>query len=225
MSVAFLFDMDGVIIDSNPFHKIALKAFCKKYGHDLDEEQLRNRIYGRTNKDWLANIFGTLEPAQLKRYADEKEELFRKIYDLEIKPVAGLREFLVKLDAMKIDRAIATSAPIENVVFTLEKTDLGQYFTTILDESHVTRGKPDPEIYLKTAAALGNRPERCIVIEDSLSGVRAGKSAGCKVIGITTTHTRSELSETDLVINDFVGLDPKTMITGLFTADEMQSGQ
>jgi beta-phosphoglucomutase len=225
MRAAFLFDMDGVIIDSNPFHKIALKAFCKKYGHDLDEEQLRNKIYGRTNKDWIANVFGSLESTQLKKYADEKEELFRKIYEQDIRPVAGLPEFLAKLEAMKIDRAIATSAPIENVVFTLEKTKLGRYFTTILDESHVTRGKPDPEIYVKTAAALGYKPEDCIVIEDSLSGVQAGKTAGCKVIGITTTHTRSELSETDLVINDFIELDPKTIIAGLFTAEEMKSSQ
>lgn len=216
MRAAFLFDMDGVIIDSNPFHKIALKQFCRKYGHDLDEDQLRNRIYGRTNKDWLRNVFGELEPRQLKAYADEKESLFRELYQHDIKPVEGLPEFLHTLDIKNIDRAIATSAPLENVVFTLAKTGTAKYFKTILDESHVTKGKPDPEIYLKTAAALGYRPEDCIVLEDSISGVRAGKNAGCKVIGITTTHSAAELSDTDLIINNFTGLDPEELISKVF---------
>ena len=91
--VAFIFDMDGVIIDSNPFHKIALKQFCRKYGHDLTEEQLKEKIYGRTNKDWLANVFGSLTKEQIRKYADEKEALFRELYDKDIKAVDGLEDF------------------------------------------------------------------------------------------------------------------------------------
>lgn len=216
MKHAFLFDMDGVIIDSNPFHKIALKQFCKKYGHDLSEEQLIQKIYGRTNKDWLKNVFGDLDPQTLKKYADEKEQLFRDLYEKDIKPLEGLTEFLIRMEKAGIAKAIATSAPRENVDFTLEKTGLSKYFQTILDESFVSKGKPDPEIYLKTAKALGYAPENCIVIEDSLSGVKAGKAAGCKVIGITTTHSAEELSETDMVFNNFIGLDPQKVIAQLF---------
>jgi beta-phosphoglucomutase len=165
MRAAFLFDMDGVIIDSNPFHKIALKQFCKKYGHELDEDQLRTRIYGRTNKDWLANVFGPLEESKLRAYANEKESLFRELYENDVKPVSGLIEFLETMENQQIDRAIATSAPIENVTFTLSKTGTARFFKTILDESHVTNGKPNPEIYLKTARALGYQPHDCIVID------------------------------------------------------------
>jgi beta-phosphoglucomutase len=214
--VAFIFDMDGVIIDSNPFHKISLKQFCKKYGHDLSDEQLREKIYGRTNKDWLANVFGPLDEKKLREYADEKEALFREIYKNDIKPVDGLIDFLKKLGDQKIPTAIATSAPRANVDFTLSKTGTGKYFPVILDESFVSRGKPDPEIYLKTAAALKFAPENCIVFEDSLSGVKSGRNAGCKVVGITTTHTREELNETDLVIDNFNDLDPRTLIGKLF---------
>lgn len=216
MNIAFLFDMDGVIIDSNPFHKVALKQFCKKYGHDLSEEQLRERIYGRTNKDWIKNVFGNIDDATLKKYADEKEGLFREIYKNDIKPVDGLIDFLKKMELENVPRAIATSAPRENVDFTLKLTGTKKFFDTILDESFVSKGKPDPEIYVKTAAALGFKPENCIVLEDSLSGVKSGKAAGCKVIGITTTHSEKELEETDLVIHNFVGLDPKTLISRLF---------
>jgi beta-phosphoglucomutase len=214
--VAFIFDMDGVIIDSNPFHKISLKQFCKKYGHDLSDEQLLQRIYGRTNRDWLTNVFGKLDDTQLKKYADEKEALFREIYQNDIKPVEGLISFLEKLDEQKVTRAIATSAPRANVDFTLSKTKTEKYFKTILDESFVTKGKPNPEIYIKTAAALRFEPSQCIVFEDSLSGVKSAKAAGCKVVGITTTHTPEELFETDLVIENFKGLDPKVLIASLF---------
>lgn len=208
--------MDGVIVDSNPFHKISLKQFCKKYGYDLTEEQLREKIYGRTNKDWIVNVFGPLDQQELRAYADEKEALFREIYQNDIKPVDGLVAFLQKLEALRLPRAIATSAPRANVDFTLSKTGTEKYFPVILDESFVSRGKPDPEIYLKTAAALKFDPANCIVFEDSLSGVRAGKSAGCKVVGITTTHTREELHETDLVIDNFNNLDPQDLIKKLF---------
>lgn len=213
---AFLFDMDGVIIDSNPVHKVALKQFCSKYGFELSEEHLRERIYGRTNKDWIPALFGALSPEKVAAYAWEKEALFRELYTETIAPLAGLTDFLAKLDEHRIGRAIATSAPRENVDFTLEKTGISRFFETILDESFVSRGKPDPEIYLKTAAALGYRPGDCIVLEDSLSGVKSGKAAGCKVVALSTTHTAEELNEADLVIEDFRGADPLTLISRLF---------
>lgn len=214
--IAFIFDMDGVLVDSNPFHKIALRQFCLKYGHDLSEQELREKIYGRTNKDWIANVFGPVSQAQWRAYEHEKEALFRELYQHDIKPVDGLTGFLDKLDVQNIPRAIGTSAPRVNVDFTLAKTNMAAYFSVILDEDFVTRGKPDPEIYLKAAAALNFSPDRCVVFEDSLSGVQAGKAAGCKVVGITTTHTPEELRETDLVIDNFRDLDPKTLISRLF---------
>lgn len=214
--VAFIFDMDGVIIDSNPFHKIALKQFCQKYGQDLSEEQLREKIYGRTNRDWITNVFGRLDEKKLRAYAEEKEALFRKIYEQDVHALNGLINFLEAMDRLGIPRAIATSAPWANVDFTLSHTGIEKYFPVILDDSFVSKGKPDPEIYIKTVEALGLAPENCVVFEDSLSGVSAGKQAGCKVVGVTTTHSREELSETDLVINDFTEIDPKSLISKLF---------
>lgn len=212
---AILFDMDGVIVDSNPTHTIALKQFCLKHGYDLTDQQLREKIYGRANKDWIPNLFGEIPEKLRQEYADEKEALFREIYH-DIKPVDGLIDFLKLLDKEGIKRAIATSAPRANVDFTLSKTATTSYFNTILDEAFVTIGKPHPEIYLKSAAALGMAPERCIVIEDSISGVKAGKAAGCKVIGITTTHTPEEMAGIDMAIKDFVGLNPIDLFSKLF---------
>ncbi|HKJ33750.1 MAG TPA: HAD family phosphatase [Balneolales bacterium] len=204
---AIIFDMDGVIIDSNPAHKVALHQFCEKYGYHLTDEYLEKNIYGRTNKDWISNLFGDLKDHEWKKFEHEKEVLFREIYAEEIKPVEGLIPFLKSLKENDIPRAIATSAPFENVEFTLEKLNIGSYFEIILDESDVTIGKPDPQIYLKTVNALSYPADHCIVIEDSFSGVEAAKNAGCKVIGITTTHTKDEFNDTDLVINSFNDLN------------------
>lgn len=208
--------MDGVIVDSNPVHKIALKQFCKKHGHDLTEEELREKIYGRRNQDWLIQVFGALDNRQLKKYADEKEDLFRKIYDKEIKALDGLTSFLESVKRSGIPAAIATSAPRANVDFTLAKTGLGHYFKEILDDSFVTQGKPNPEVYLKAAKALGFDPGHCVVFEDSLAGVEAGLNAGCKVVGVATTHTAKELGHSDAVIENFVGLEPEELISRLF---------
>jgi len=216
-TIAFIFDMDGVIIDSNPFHKVALHQFCEKYGYHLTEEQLRNRIYGRTNKQWITNLFEReLSPEELHEFAEEKEGLFRDLYQNDIKALAGLNQFLEKIDALKLSRSIGTSAPRSNVDFVMAKTNLSQYFPTILDDSFVEHGKPNPEIYIKCAAALGYPPARCVVFEDSISGVAAGKASGAKVVGVATTHTHEELAETDYIINDFTGLDPAELISHLF---------
>jgi beta-phosphoglucomutase len=153
---------------------------------------------------------------KLKAYADEKEKIFRDLYFNDVTPLNGLLKFLNSLNDFKIKRAIATSAPRANVDFTLQRTGLTPYFQTILDESFVTKGKPDPEIYIKSASSLGFAPSNCIVFEDSLSGVAAGKAAGCKVIGLTTTHTANELSESDHVIADFEGINPEELIKKLF---------
>lgn len=198
-----IFDMDGVIVDSNPYHKIALKEFCSRHGYELSDDQLLKRIYGRTNREWITDLFGKLPEDQLLEYTEEKEMLYRKLFNDDIKLVKGLLPFLDLLDKHKILRAIGTSAPRSNVDFTLNKTDTVKYFPTILNDTFVTHSKPHPEIYLKSAAALGLPNSQCIVIEDSLSGVEAGQRAGSKVVGVTTTHSREELSHCELVIDDF----------------------
>jgi HAD superfamily hydrolase (TIGR01509 family) len=200
--------MDGVLVDSNPYHKIALNEFCGRYGYHLTDEQLLNKVYGRTNKEWLTNLFGKL--------TEEKEAIYRTLFEGDIKPVKGLISFLDLLDYHKIPRAIGTSAPQSNVDFTLSKTNIAKYFETILKDSDIEHSKPNPEIYIKAAERLGFAPEKCIVFEDSLSGVKAGKASGAKVVGITTTHSKEELVETDFVIEDFEGLNPRALIETLF---------
>lgn len=218
-SFAVIFDMDGVIIDSNPFHKISLRQFCEKYGYHLSDDELISKIYGRTNKEWITNLFGTLSHDELVRYEEEKEGLFRELYKNDIRALHGLPEFLERLREKNIPMAIGTSAPRSNVDYVLAHTGLAKYFSTILDESDVEHGKPNPEIYLKVAARMGYEPDRCVVFEDSLSGVESARRAGTKVVGVATTHSMEELSHTDFIIQDFVNLDPDSLFSSVFKSN------
>jgi len=209
---SFVFDMDGVIVDTNPHHKIALREFAKKYGYSLSEGDLIKKIYGRTNKEWIPNLFERkLTKEEVAHYGEEKEQLFRDLYEKDIVEVKGLTSFLEEAKRLDIKMAIGTSAPRSNVDFVLKHTGIEKFFPVILDESHVTHGKPNPEIYINCAAALNFPPAQCIVFEDSLSGVAAGRAAGSPVVGVATTHTAEELG-TKVVIKDFTKITPSQLI-------------
>lgn len=214
---AFVFDMDGVIVDTNPYHKISLRQFAEKYGYSLSEEELIEKIYGRTNKEWIPNLFGRkMKAEEVSRYGEEKEQIFRDIYEKDIKEVAGLTQFLNEAMKLNIKMAIGTSAPRSNVDFVLKHTGIGKFFPVILDESHVTHGKPDPEIYINCAAALKFPSSQIIVFEDSLSGVAAGKASGSHVVGMATTHSAEELG-TKVTMKNFTELNPTDIIDRLLS--------
>lgn len=202
-----LFDMDGVIADTNPTHKEAIRIFCQRYGKEVSEQFLEEKVYGRTNKEWLPEVFKDKSDEELLTYAEEKEKVFREMFKDHLKAVDGLPSFLEKLKNAGIKMVVATSAPKVNADFILRGLQITSYFDTVLDSSHVDKGKPEPEVYLRASKAIDMAPENCVVFEDSLSGVKAGKRAGCKVVGITTTHSPKELTSCDLVIHDFTKLE------------------
>ncbi|MDB5249234.1 MAG: haloacid dehalogenase superfamily protein [Segetibacter sp.] len=212
MELAVLFDMDGVIVDSNPYHKLAFETFLQRHDVFLTDDELKTRVYGRTNQEIMRFIFkDNFSPERSVVWAEEKEAIFRELYQ-EVSPVKGLVPFLQNLKALNIKTAVGTSAPKLNLDFIFEKTNLLQYFDALLHAGDVQYGKPNPEIYLKAAALLKINPAGCIVIEDSLPGVKAGLDAGMKVIGITTTHTIKELGNAHLVIEDFEGLTMQALL-------------
>ncbi len=159
---AVLFDMDGVIVDSNPIHKEVLVEFCRKYGKELDEENLRENVYGRTNKDWIPNVFGDVSDEIIEAYTEEKEQMFRDVFIPENHVVPGLFEFLELLDQNGIKKVVATSAPAENADFILAELGISNRFDAVLNATHVNQSKPHPEPYLKAAEAVGAKPENCI---------------------------------------------------------------
>lgn len=202
-SLGLLFDMDGVIVDTNPWHHKSLTLFLASYNKHVTEEFLKESVWGRSNMEWIPAIFGEISFDELERLTNEKEELFRELYEPYIEPVKGLIGFLKRLKDAQIMSAVATSAPVENADFILERLDIKKCFNSIVTAANISKSKPDPQIYHIAAKNIRIPEECCIVIEDSLSGVAAGLAAGCKVIGITTTHTRNELAHCHNVIDNF----------------------
>ena len=211
-SAAVIFDMDGVLVHSNPAHKKAIQIFCERHGREVSEAFMEKRLFGRTNKEWIPELFGELDAEELQRLADEKERLFRDLFDPEENVVEGIRHFLRELGKRGIPAAVATSAPRENADYILSRLSIEDYFEVVLDSSHVNRGKPDPEVYLKASDILQRDPASCVVFEDSVSGVEAARRAGTRVVGVTTTHSEEELRPCSLLIENFVDLQVERLL-------------
>lgn len=191
--MVFIFDMDGVVVDNAVWHLEAFAEFGKRHGLVQTKEEY-TKYFGNTNQTIMNSLFNTQLPFdKLDALAKEKEIIYRELYRPFIKPVEGLPVFLKNAADLAIPIALATSAPLENVDFTLDSTGLRKYFSIISDASMVKNGKPDPEIYLLTAAKLGVQPSDCIVFEDSIAGIQSACSAGMRVIGVATTHKPEEL--------------------------------
>lgn len=205
---AVIFDLDGTLIDNNSYHIEAWKIFYRKLGREYSVEEYLKNINGRINKDIFNYLFGgSLTDDEIKKYSEEKEALYRELYAAHIKPINGLMGFLEELHQQSISKAIATSGQGPNIDFMFQHIDIRKYFASVIDATQITNGKPHPEIFLKAAASVQADPSRCIAFEDSIAGIRSAKSAGMKVIGLATTHTREEVGEAHLVINDYADIN------------------
>lgn len=199
-----IFDMDGTMIANMRFHKLAWQEFLKKHHISLSNEEFTDKISGKKNNEIFNILFGnTISTEEKGRYAEEKEQLYRELYSDHIVEIKGLSNFIAKLEKQGIRLAIATTAPEKNRAFGLKKIGLEDKFEIIMGDEHVSRGKPHPEIYIKTAEQMSVSPDRCIVIEDSPPGVLSGKNASMRVIAILTSHDRKDLIEADEFISDF----------------------
>ncbi len=200
---AAIFDMDGVIADNMVYHTKAWEKFIQKYSPGLKIGDVSSK-YGMTNSDLMSFIMSRkLTPAEVDRYGEEKERFYREIYAGDMAPLPGLVEFLKELKSAGMSAVVATSAPRSNADFLLDGLKLRPQFNAVIHAGHVTRGKPDPEIYLKAASRVGCRPDACVVFEDAMAGIEAARRAAMTVIGVATTFTPEKLTGTRLVIRDF----------------------
>jgi len=198
---ALILDMDGVIIDSNPWHRIAWAEYTRRHGVEMTEA-MQQRMYGKRNDEIVRDFLGAhLDDPEVFAHGAAKEALYREF----MKPrtadslVPGIREFLAR--HRTLDLAVATNAEAANVDFVLDDTGLRPFFRIVVNGHQVTRPKPHPEIYLRVAEGLRVLPGECIVFEDSHTGVEAGLAAGMRVIGVETTH--DDLPGISLPIRDF----------------------
>ncbi|HLM98299.1 MAG TPA: beta-phosphoglucomutase family hydrolase [Bryobacteraceae bacterium] len=198
---ALILDMDGVIIDSNRWHRQAWAEYNRRHGIETDEA-MQQRMYGKRNDDIVRDFFGAhLSDEEVYAHGAAKEQLYREMIRpaLNESLVPGVREFLERHCGEPV--GMATNAEPENVEFLIEEAQLRPYFRVLVDGHQVPNPKPHPDIYLRAAELLEVAPRDCVVFEDSLPGIEAARAAGMAVVGITTTHR--ELPGVDLEIRDF----------------------
>ena len=207
MTFAVIFDLNGVIIDDMPYHKLAWVEFAKRRGFELPLEEFDAKYNGRPNREIFPLLLNRpVEETEVTLFETEKEALYRELFLPYRAPAPGFMEFLAILKRISIPWSSATGAPPVNVDFIVDPLTIRSAFGAIIDSSHVTRGKPDPEVFLRAAECLGVEPRKCIVIEDGILGIVAARKAEMKVIGVTTTHKATELEDADFCVASFLEL-------------------
>ncbi len=186
---AVLWDMDGVLVDSADYHFEAWRLALASEGFALSEDKFRE-TFGQRNDTVLRNVFGDAYPdAEIKRVGDLKEARYRDLVtDKGIDPLPGVYQWLRALHAAGWRQAIASAAPRANVEAIVDELNIAGFFGALVSAEDVTRGKPDPQVYITAATRLGVLPMRCIVIEDAPAGLEGAKRANMRSIGVLTSH-------------------------------------
>ena len=207
MLKAIIFDLDGTLVDSLPYHHESWRIFFKNNNleeHDFSE--VLKEYKGGGTLELMTSVFGDMYTKdELKKMTDDKEIIFRDIYKSKIYPIEGLNKFLDNLKENNILLSIGSNAIRKNVLMTIEELGITGYFSSIICGDEVSKGKPDPEMYLKTLSNLKMDKNECIIFEDSIEGVTAAKNAGIKSIGVTSSQSSEILKSVGAfkTINDY----------------------
>ena len=202
-----VFDMDGVIIDSHPAHRLAWKAFLQSLGRETSDEELDFILDGCKRAEILKHFLGDLVPEQITEYGNRKDEILQE-HNHTVQPIPGVVDFLDHLSDAGIRTGLATSATRRRALGTLEELGLAHYFHTIVTGDDVTAGKPDPALYKLAAERMQESPECLLAIEDAAAGVRSARAAGMRCVGVAP-EPRAHLLQAagaDPVIRDFRSL-------------------
>ena len=200
---AVIFDMDGVLVDSEPYHIESYQHALAKFGINFQGIDYK-RFLGKTALQIFAELFqgnGVQENPQ--EWAERKEAFYRVIIEKQLQPAKELIPLLDELLRFGTKLGVATSAPRKNLEAVLRCTQLKSYFQSTLGLEDITHPKPHPEIYLKSATRLGMSTSRCAVIEDSVVGLEAARAAGMFAIGITTSSPAELLTPANVIFDSF----------------------
>lgn len=213
--IAFIFDMDGTMIDNIRFHLQAWQDFLSSLGIEMTAAELDRYNHG-TIGEVLRRICGEhLSEAEVLELGERKESRYRELYHPHLKLLPGLHSFLDESQRLGIPMALATSAAVPNIDFVMDGLGIRSYFQTWVGGDDVEFGKPHPETFLKAAQRLGYHPDKCLIFEDTLSGIAAAEQAGMKAIAITTTLPASAFAKLPTVqctAPDFTELHPIALI-------------
>jgi HAD superfamily hydrolase (TIGR01509 family) len=191
---AFLFDLNGTMIDDMDFHNRAWHSILTEdLGMDISMEETKLQMYGK-NSELLERVFGRghFTQEEMDELSKEKERRYQSAFKPHLKLIDGLENLLEKAEKNGVKMAIGSAAIPFNIDFVLDNLNLRHYFPVTVSADDVVLSKPDPETFVKAARLLNVKPEDCIVFEDNPKGVEAALKGGMKAIVITTMHEEHE---------------------------------
>lgn len=197
---AFLFDLNGTMIDDMDYHVRSWHRILNELGANLTKAEAKAECYGK-NHELIERIFpGRFSRDEKDRMSVEKEKQYQAEYKPSLALLPGLMDLLVSAKQKNIKMAIGSAAIMYNIDFVLEGLNIRHYFDAIVSADDVSRSKPDPETYLKCASILGIDPQDCLVFEDVPKGVESAHNAGMKAMVLTTMHVNQEFNHLDNVL-------------------------
>lgn len=196
VEVGFIFDWDGVVVDSSAQHEESWDRLAAQEGLPLFEGHFKLG-FGKRNQLIIPDILKwSNDPSEIERLGKQKEVHYRDIIqETGIEPLPGVLNFVESLIKEGFPFVVGSSTPRENIEAVMSGAGIEGLFHEIVAAADVSRGKPDPEVFLKAAGLIKVPPKRCVVFEDSLSGVEAGLAGGMTVIGLTTTNNRDMMKQ------------------------------
>jgi beta-phosphoglucomutase len=184
----FIFDLDGTLVANMALHEEAFGLFTERHGLPRLTADMRARLDGKRNRDIFPILFEReLSADDQRRFADEKESVYRELSKGRLTPLPGLVRLLDALERQGLPTALATSAPLENVTHTLSELGLARRLTQVVRSDTVARGKPHPDVFLAAAQLIEVPPPDCLAFEDAPAGVLAARAAGMKCVALTTS--------------------------------------
>jgi len=205
----FLFDLDGVVVDSNGLHVDSWKEVARRHGFDCPDPDHIGKCGLRTGAVIRDLLRWPVSEEKAGQIGFEKEEIYREWIRADgIRPIPGVLDFLKEAQSLGIRCAVGSSAPRQNVELCLEALQLQDMFGATISGEDVQRGKPAPDIFLKAAAGIHTSPYQCLVFEDAPAGIEAAHAAGMRAVAVLTSHTREEVGAADLIVRDLGGLSP-----------------
>ena len=211
---AFLFDLDGTLIDSMPHHHDAWVAWHARRGLAIDADAFFTATAGRSNDEILADMFPAASAEERLAMAHEKETLYREIAAPKLALIAGAQEFIEQSLAAGIRLAVCTASTPENMQLAFSRYPIDRWVETVVSPADGLRGKPHPDIFLEAARRLGLAPAQCLVFEDAPLGIEAARRAGMGAVALTTTLPGSAFAGYPNLLAsapDFRALDPLSL--------------
>ncbi len=203
---AFLFDLNGTMIDDMQYHIRAWHRILNSLGATISLERMKEECYG-TNNELLERIFpGRFTTEEKNRMSFEKEKEYQQEFRPHLRLIDGLDDFLMRSYSSGIKMAIGSAAIMFNIDFVLDNLGIRKYFNALVSADDVSHSKPHPETYLKCAEKLNVDTADCLVFEDAPKGVESSLNAGMKSLVITTLHTEEEFSgfsNIEMFINNY----------------------